>query len=60
MSELERSPHIRELQWLARYYETHGHKQESGEILAELDVLRAQHCGDVIEMFSREEDEKQA
>ena len=47
----------RELQWLANYYELHGHEKEAEEIKSVL-LTRIVHrfpSGEVIEMFPDEE-----
>jgi ribulose bisphosphate carboxylase small subunit len=54
------SPEIRELQWLAYYYELRGHKKEASSIMAELNALRRQHSGEVLELFARDDEEKPA
>lgn len=51
--------HIRELQWLAQFYESHGQKKEAQKIQKELAALQARLTENVLEMFNRDE-EKQA
>jgi len=51
---------IRELQWLAQYYERHGMKKEAKEIRDTLSAHQTRNLrsGEVIPMFN--EEEKQA
>ncbi len=48
---------IRELQWLAQYYERHGMKKEAKEIRDTLSAqqVRCLRTGEVIPMFNEEE-----
>ena len=47
----------RELQWLANYYELHGHEKEAEEIKGELlrRLVQRFPSGEVIQMFHDEE-----
>ncbi len=51
---------IRELQWLARFYEKHGRKKEAKEIRDSISAQQSRNWGspEVIQMF--QDEEKQA
>lgn len=57
MSEQWDTANIRELQWLANYYESHGHKSEAEEIKRVLSsrLFQQSKSTDVIQLFPSEQ-----